>query len=138
MHHCLLRSCSSCKHVYRYLCSVKPQGWGVTDQDAVCHICCFYHTVCECIRSQGFHILIESIYISLIILSAVAGVWQEWGQWSECDPSCSCGKKMRARACTTPTAAACSGEPTETAPCSSESSNLPLPVFQNAGFSAFG
>ena len=26
----------------------------------------------------------------------VDGEWQEWGQWSHCDPSCSCGKKIRA------------------------------------------
>ena len=50
----------------------------------------------------------------------VDGEWQEWGQWSDCDPSCSCGKKIRARACTAPLFGGndCIGDPTETAPCS--------------------
>ena len=66
-------------------------------------------------------------FICHIFLFAVAGDWAEWGQWSECDPSCSCGKKIRARACANaPSAASCNGDPTETAPCSSESSNHPV------------
>ena len=53
----------------------------------------------------------------------VDGEWQEWGQWSHCDPSCSCGKKIRARACTAPLfgGSDCVGDPTETAPCSESS-----------------
>ena len=58
--------------------------------------------------------------------SSAGGVWEEWGEWSGC-------KKTRARACSAPSAAAaasCDGEPTETAPCSSES---PCPNASNPG-----
>ena len=53
----------------------------------------------------------------------IEGKWQEWGQWSYCDPSCSCGKKFRVRACTAPLLGGnyCVGDPTETAPCSAAS-----------------
>ena len=50
----------------------------------------------------------------------VDGEWQEWGEWSHCDPSCSCARKFRYRACTAPLFGGndCVGDPTETAPCS--------------------
>jgi len=49
----------------------------------------------------------------------IDGEWQEWSEWSHCDPSCSCGKKFRSRHCNNaPSAAACDGDRTETAPCS--------------------
>ena len=50
----------------------------------------------------------------------IDGEWQVWGEWSHCDPSCSCGKKFRYRACTAPSFGGndCIGDPTETAPCS--------------------
>ena len=65
------------------------------------------------------------------LLFAVSGVWAEWGEWSECDPSWSGGNKFRFRNCNNaPSSAACDGDPTEKAPCSSESTNQP--TCQNA------
>ena len=51
--------------------------------------------------------------------TGAASTWAEWGEWSECNPSSSNGKKFRFRNCNNaPSAAACDGDPTETAPCS--------------------
>ena len=56
-----------------------------------------------------------------------SAVWSEWGEWSECDPTCSCGKKFRFRNCNNaPSTAACDGDPSETAACSSKSTNQPF------------
>ena len=47
-----------------------------------------------------------------------AGIWAEWGEWSECDPTWFNGKKFRFRHCiNAPSAASCDGDPTETDPC---------------------
>ena len=50
----------------------------------------------------------------------IDGEWQEWGEWSHCDPSCLCARKSRSRACTVPLFGGnhCVGDPTETEPCS--------------------
>ena len=59
-------------------------------------------------------------------MSTLAGVWAEWGEWSECDPSSSNCKKFRARQCANaPSTSYCDGDPTETAPCPSDSPNQP-------------
>ena len=56
-------------------------------------------------------------------ISAGVGTWSEWGRWSECDPSWSGGNKFRSRNCNNaPSAAACDGDPTETAPCTNATS----------------
>ena len=51
--------------------------------------------------------------------SEIDGQWQQWGGWSHCDPSCSAGRKIRARACTAPLFGGkdCVGNKTETAEC---------------------
>ena len=53
-------------------------------------------------------------------IQGIDGEWQEWGDWSECDPSCNCGNKFRARECRDPVNGGkdCVGESTETEPCS--------------------
>ena len=57
-------------------------------------------------------------------LFAASGVWAEWGEWSECDPSSSNCQKFRFRNCNKALSSdACDGNPTETAPCPSESPN---------------
>ena len=50
----------------------------------------------------------------------IDGEWQEWGEWSHCDPSCLCARKSRSRTCTVPLFGGnhCVGDPTETDPCS--------------------
>ena len=58
-------------------------------------------------------------------MSTVAGVWAEWGEWSECDPTSSNCKKFRFRNCNAPSADACQGDPTQMAQCPSESPNQP-------------
>ena len=53
-------------------------------------------------------------------MKGIDGQWQEWGDWSDCDPSCSCGNKLRARSCTSSTIGGkeCVGNSTDMAPCS--------------------
>ena len=50
--------------------------------------------------------------------------WEEWGSQSKCTSSCGGGSKVRIRGCPTEPASACDGDPTETATCSSDSTNL--------------
>ena len=71
---------------------------------------------------QSYHFHLLYIFIQIHGVNAFQGEWQEWGAWSQCDPSCSCGKRIRARACTASSFFGsnnnCVGESTETAPCS--------------------
>ena len=77
-------------------------------------------------RTLSFHFNINIFYQTQVwpltaIYPGIDGEWQEWGEWSHCDPSCSCAKKFRYRACTTAPLFGgndCVGDPTETAPCS--------------------
>ena len=71
----------------------------------------------------NFHIFIFSFtFFHFHFYLGIDGEWQEWGEWSHCDPSWSCGRKIRARACSTPLLGGndCVGDPTETAPCSAD------------------
>ena len=57
------------------------------------------------------------------IAATVAPVWQEWGQWSQCLPSCGQGSKVRTRTCSVPAVegvAQCPGNPTQDKYCSSD------------------
>ena len=57
-------------------------------------------------------------------MAAIPTQWEEWGSWSKCTSSCGGGSKVRIRGCPTEPASACDGDPTETATCSSDSTNL--------------
>ena len=65
--------------------------------------------------------LIAALFFLMALVKFSQGEWQEWGDWSECDPSCSCAKKIRARGCSSTNSSSgentCLGESTETAPC---------------------
>ena len=65
--------------------------------------------------------LIAALFFLMALVKCSQGEWQEWGDWSECDPSCSCATKIRARACSSTNSSSgentCLGESTETAPC---------------------
>ena len=70
---------------------------------------------------NGITTEVEEFFLS------ASGVWAEWGAWSDCDPAWFGGNKLRFRNCNNaPSPAACDGDPTETAPCSSESTNQPF------------
>ena len=74
---------------------------------------------------MGLPLLIESkslfgknLSISFFFFFS-AGTWAEWGDWSECDPTWTNGKKFRSRHCPNASlASSCDGNSTETAPCS--------------------
>ena len=51
----------------------------------------------------------ENLFDNHSIFQPCPGEWQEWGQWSNCDRSCSDGVRVRERTCTAGTAALCDG-----------------------------
>ena len=51
----------------------------------------------------------ENLFDNHSIFQPCPGEWQEWGQWSNCDRSCSDGVRVRERACSSDTAALCDG-----------------------------
>ena len=76
----------------------------------------FYHL------KRIYFIQLEDFLMNFLF--AASGVWAEWGEWSECDPSSSNCQKFRFRNCNKALSSdACDGNPTETAPCPSESPN---------------
>ena len=82
-----------------------------------------YHTT----HAMEYHLICKTSLPSHadlpFFISEGVGTWSEWGRWSECDPSWSGGNKFRSRNCNNaPSAAACDGDPTETAPCTNATS----------------
>ena len=81
---------------------------------------------------------VKKATMSNLEIQAPAAKWSDWREWSECDPSASCGKgmKFRHRNCNAPTADACDGDPVETAPCSSTMASCPSGSVDTTSLSA--
>ena len=71
--------------------------------------------------SSSFSFIYICIATHVLLNSGIDGEWLEWGEWSHCDPSCSCGQKFRARECKDPLFGGndCVGDSTEMEACSS-------------------